>query len=440
MEESRFLLYSGYGNRQTVLTKVKNYVQEFNLGIEIPLVKFETGRSKEFYFGVALQTHGNNKILESSNIRNMHSYIGSIPIKNNQSHDGLFAREEVKKLLAGNVEWEGFNAKIHYEIQKAFYDPTIIQDEYVNNNGYNENCTDQNETYFRFYKYLSSRRQGSYNEFIRLVKLFFKEPYNKPWPVMRKLLLLGLIEIDSYQNKYWYVTPFSLTQCNSQPERAYISGQFLPQQIDAISNLENCKLTMENNQNTLSTYILSTEHEDVLSEICEKLSIQLIRNSANKLLELLPTVDHLNLYLYENDHINEIEYSIFTLDDKPCTTSNIENGVYIVKHQSTQDYDETALKLNGKWFSGSYYDVMFFDKINNTKELPSCIYIEDEASLLIPGFLRPPFLFEKALIQCSGSIPTIEQFTNANYLKYHGVSHDFVDMLSTKTMLDIKRS
>ncbi|THE11889.1 hypothetical protein E1I69_13485 [Bacillus timonensis] len=294
-----------------------------------------------------------------------------------------------------------------------------------------------------FFEYLTIRKEGNWESFLKGVKWCFGSQNIglTSYKVRQKLSQLGFVEFirDGDSNKYfWNVIPMSIAVMPSNDPLVYLTGGRTRESIDQLKNLTEGKIKLLqaiplSQYEPLSIYLLGSTVES-LKEFFNTLSINFnwgLDYFSYDLLRCLPTL---------NDYIsNAREYP----EPRGTNTYWVVKGWDLFSHSWIKDKD-SPLKIYANSFG--QYICLYKTSNNKTIKLERAIgklYLAQQQrqrslqyknyELKVKQGYELPELYERVLTSCVGQCP----IESNGYRVYRNVPHEVALSLAYKLGIEI---
>lgn len=443
MPNWKFLVVRSFGGsqqRRLLCSNIKNRVEQLGLSTVLPLVKYEVGRGREYYLGIAFDECNLNAVEDARNVL----VASGIPTANNPQSPVIDA-EQVGSLLSGNLECESFTIPISYERDP---DPEIISSTQLLSladisemQPLDKEDSDIDHLDKLLY-WCSSTGTGDLGHLQTACQLLgISTEWGGAWSVIRRFVLLGHLEFEMSNTLHWGIVPTVLVK-TATDGMYFLSGQRSPSLVKALRERVNL---VENVQVGGPRQIFV---EGLGGDTC--ITLKPSRRIANlgcvsmRLSSLLPTVEQ---WAKEIPSWGEKDFSRYQIEryraesDDFCiveTFAQFQKGLYRFKLENKNRKLETLAYFDEKsanWICGDFYGLRFLARHN----LRACrvFYLSTERELLIPLADRWPMPYERALVLASGKLPRrLRVESGIPLLAYSGISSELATKLCN--LLDLK--
>lgn len=412
----KYLFFQSVGDRRQRAIAIKNAVKSLELGMLIPMVKFETGRERQFYIGLAVQVgdHSVKGLSAEDNTRvNELARMAGLPRPLNPQQ--LCSAKEVRdSFLRGEIEWETFNESIRFEISS---EPS---DDLLSEQIADEPASLTSIDYDHLLWWASAMGEGSYGllkQVIAQLPSFNEVP---PWQATRKLVLLGHLEVseEGHGKLRWGTTQttFVLPEVGD----AFLLGRRTPWLVSRIKEAIGA-VNVFGQDGGPSRVAASLASVEASTEALGRLSVRIVKNPGFEWVAMLPDPMEFEASLSSDPDISEGRYSFNKWNGRGFNGAGAfpsGKGLYEVQRLTGSDSSTTRRAFfNGdRWVVGGYYDLRWL-AMKAGEEQPRA-YLSEGGDLLVPEVGRFPLAYERALVLCSGVLPGIVKDGDSTFLRY----------------------
>lgn len=426
MSSWQYVVFRTTGKRDAVLRRIKQWVRATNLSKVVPMVKFEPGRGKEFYLGVAIEFGESGReallqqVLECLSHANLTNPIGD------PGSPRLFDPKDVQRFLVQGVKWESFNEPITFE-------PWIEQpQDWVDDIQPRRDDLDPRRL-DELVWWSSAKGRGTYAAFQdTALALGLVEMQQSTWQIARRLQLLGHLEIRDRLD--WLVVPTCLVQTDTNPNRYFLSGAMVPS-LTSTGALAG-DLTVEHPRNSPSRWYL-----DGNGEPSAKSGVKVVRNAAANYADALASGGEWAAALEGDPDISAHNYLFDRIDIGAGTSERVDfnnqPGLYRVTRDAPNSRERVRLFDGERWVAGAYYDLQFLACKQASR--PIAAHYGSDGIVTVPTVTRWPLAFEKALVLASGCLGEEGQLaTGAHVLRYRGCSRALTRKICDRLGVELK--
>jgi len=433
MPSWKFLIarhYAGSLQRKIVCATIRTNVEQHGLASVLPLVKFETGKSKEYYLGIAFDENIPNAVEDARRVL-LESSIKNIILEPQQP-------EAIKSLLRGTIDCASFTIPISYEKENEpeTINPSQILSlaDTIEMQSFEKNMPEI-EFLDKLLYWCSSTGQGDLRGIQNACELLgICTEWGGTWSVLRRFVLLGHLEFKTLNTIRWGVVPSVLIK-TSENGAYFLSGQRSPSMMTALQKQLDVK---ENPQmEGPKQLIVEGVKEDVDIILTTSQKIVNLGCVSERLSKLLPKLElwaksipawdekdferyQIELYFPQNDEFVTVE-----------SMSQPEKGLYRFSIEHNKRKLETLAYFDDKniiWKCGDFYGLRFLARQN--VGICNAVYNEKNNELVIADKNRWPMPYERALVLASGMLPRRLKTENGlSVLAYAGVSRELAKRL-----------
>ena len=228
MPEWKFLVVRHFGGkhqRQELCARIKSEVEDENLSHLLPLVKYEPSRGLEYYLGLAFDASDWEAEDEA---RRILVALG-ISAAGNPQQSFTIAAHQVQTLLRGSLEFESFTVPIRYERVAAPEMPSTAELLARDDSDQGEIDSLEAEKYARLLYWCSAIGAGGLDRVKEACALLgIETEWGGAWSVLRRLALLGHLEIGGGSSVRWSMLPPILVTPAIDAGERFLIGQRSP--------------------------------------------------------------------------------------------------------------------------------------------------------------------------------------------------------------------
>lgn len=398
--------YGGWRQRQELCGRIRDMVEDEGLSHLLPLVKYEPGKQLEYYLGLALDASDWEAEDEARRIL----VSAGLNAAGNPQQSFTVNADQVQKLLRGSLEFESFTVPIRYERIAAPEMPSTAELLSQADSDDGEIDSLEAEKYARLMYWCSAIGAGGLDRIKEACGLLgIETEWGGAWSVLRRLALLGHLEISDGPSMRWSMLPLMLVTPAIDVGERFLIGQRSPA-------LRSCLLA---DGSLYERYQVAAPARWVIlsggaNPECYQSPVPREAGClAQRLSELLPGRD---AWLRQLPSWEERDFARYAVDlYDPGTDAfgpvqfrltAIQGGLY----RFTLDIAGrvmTTLALYdcdaNRWVAGDYYGLRFLAR----SAIGACRvhHDEDTATLIAPVADRWPMPYERALVLASGRLP-----------------------------------
>ena len=251
---------------------------------------------------------------------------------------------------------------------------------------------------------------GSWNAFRRLIDHSDEERY-KPHEALRTLRALGYLDVEVDQRsaapRRWSLSPPALLALPAR-KSAIVTGRRTPELIERLSaaaSAEAADMVQSAADGRPSRILVDAEHSGVLQNIANAAGIPLIFDLPRRILERMPTIHEILLAQSELFVPDECTFRRFDRASNSWRRTDALDGRLAGGYQIRfpTGKQRNAVWTDGVWRETGSATAKYAGAAAVGEHIMS--YDEERQELTCLLGARPPGLFERALILCSGELP-----------------------------------
>jgi len=412
----KYLLFRGYGNRLHRRNEIRHIIRNLHLGMEVESLKFEGGQGNLFYFGIGINVENPLDRQPSVTVRRLIDAIGQQPIPNRNLF--FFDSNEITRgFLRDNYEYDSFLEPIRFIPGVPFNDNGF--------DGYDLADTDMNGlddslAMNRLLWWCSAKGEGSIQIFNEVADLLC--PDSNAGSIMRKLRLLGYVELDQ-DGRRWWVVPTTIV--HTTDAGSYLAGKVAPAMFCSLPEYA----TSTTNGGPMRIGV------DAWGESC---GIPVVSDPALTMADLLPEADTWRSGLRGEPDIEPHRYTLRLYDG--CTFNEYAEydpvpGFYEVQRREGIQRTKRVVFDGQRWFSGAFYDLRWLAK--KIAGANMMVRLDEHGTLFVPEAERWPLLYEHPLVLASGTLPVAGTIGKQRALAYTSVGTEVAKVLTGKLGIEL---
>lgn len=442
MPNWKFLVARHFGGgqqRRLTCASIKQLVEERGLAHVLPLVKYEVGRGREYYIGVAVDAQdraGDDSVTETAR-QILHN--AGIHSATNPQMSWILEPDAVQGLLRGNLECESFTIPIAYESAEDLRVPAVGQllaelerDELHSS----EPSREDTERQLRMLHWCSAVGSGDLARLQQVCRLLnITTEWGGAWSVLRRFVLLGHLEFDGGAALRWGAVPPTIVQTMLDEECGFLVGQRSPKIVDALRE----HFTIEELAQAGGPSRLLLRGGNISADIDAMPGIRVacVGRAAQRLGKLLPNLTEWKTRLPTWD---EQDFGRFGVERYVPEADEIHTCAFSEASASglfrfTLEQPGRALttvayrhEIGGRWICGDYYGLRFLAR--SSRGLCRAAYRSEQRQLVIPMADRWPMPYERALVLAGGLLPQRMMTEGGrSLLVYDAVPRDFAEAM-----------
>jgi hypothetical protein len=409
MPEWNFLVVRHFGGRrqrQELCARIKSEVEDENLSHLLPLVKYEPSRGLEYYLGLAYDASDWDAEDEARHIL----VAAGIGAAANPQQSYTIAAHQVQTLLRGSLEFESFTVPIHYERVTASEMPSTAELLARDDSDDDEIDSLEAEKYARLLYWCSAIGAGGLDRVKEACTLLgIDTEWGGAWSVLRRLALLGHLDISDGQSVRWGVLPPMLVTPALDVGERFLIGQRSPALRSSL--LADSSLYERYQPAAPARWVIlrgganlecygGTEPRDAG---CLAGRLSELLPDRDEWLRQLPSWEERDFARYFVELYNPAEDAFGPVQFR---LNALEGGLYRFTLERA-GRPMTTLALYdcdaNRWVAGDYYGLRFLAR----SAVGACRAFHDEeaATLVLPVADRWPMPYERALVLASGRLP-----------------------------------
>jgi hypothetical protein len=450
MRKWQFLVVKQFGGvhqRQQTCARIKQRVEQHGLSDILPLVKYERGRQKEYYLGIAIDRTTAGQDADAAEEIARHVLVDAgIAVAKNPQFSYLVEAEDVQRLLTGTLECDSFTLPIAYDYEEDTEAPSaerlVAEVDGTDLLG-GEPSSAETQKFSRLLQWCSAAGSGELARMRQVCKgLGFSSEWGGSWSILRRFALLGHLEFAA-DSLRWSTIPPTLVTPVADSDCRILVGQRTP---NLISFLRNTFVVDECPQIDGPSRIVVRGVSGDLSYKPGR-PIMDLGCVAEHLANLLPAIDDWTLLLPTWDEQDfrrfEVEryepqfdrfYEVSTID------ARYKAGLHRFKLEQPRIvtlalFDDRA----GRWICGDYYGLRFLAR----SRMDKCrvVFRGETGQLIIPATDRWPMPYERTLVLAGGALPLhVHTEQGDSVLVYQGVTNSLAERLASLLGLELEVS
>jgi hypothetical protein len=443
----RFLVVPHIGRsrqRRDACSRIKALVEKEGLATALPMVKYESGNSGQYYLGLAVVCDDRSAPDIESTARRILVSAGISGAQNRQTWPLLdpSTNEQVDHFLRGSLECESFTTPLAYEAPGTSEPPTaddLLDELDLGDLPSAEPKATETEKYCRLLYWCSavgSGQLGRLEEACHLLGIV-----DSPWSVLRRLVLLGHLEFDANRGFRWAVIPPTLV-ATADGKHEVLVGQRSPALIKTLNR------DLDGSAQVGAPPRLRTAPIADALAYGAGAQIQAVGCVSRRLSEHLPGIKEWRLCLPSWDESDLARYQIQRYDphsdrlrDIAPITGQPSAGLYRFSCDEGPRPIMTDAFFDderGHWVCGDYYGLRVLARSRSTTLRAR--YSPDALKLALPMADRWPMPYERALVLASGALPRRIQSepSSTSWWVYEGITAELAARMSTLLGIELE--
>ncbi len=430
MSLTKYLLFLCVGNRMNIAARVKDTVRRSNLAMLVPMIKFENGRDRQFYLGLALQLEDPSakdapaailQLCQEAGLGRPVGQVGSRLVDASQIN---------AHFMSGSIAWQAFNDSIRFENSPTQLPEDLGLLETVDGNELGA------DTWDKLLWWCSAQGEASFQLFRTTASLLAASDHVKPWPLMRRLLIQGHIEVEGtrWSDRWCANAPSFICPTNG---RAFLIGRRTPRYLAQVEDI----VPLDQRSLPSAPALITADPRAVLAKrgSLESIGLSVATSPSEAWARESPTWQEFFASLERDPDVREHSESFRAWNGTtfvPASPSESGVGLYEIESQRGPDV-RTRLFDGNAWLAGAFYDLKWVLSRMVRKDMNAMLTLD--GTLLVPEAERWPLLYERAVVLGSGRLPQRLQDGSERYLGYPGVAPGAVSMLCEKLGIKLKK-
>lgn len=439
--------FGGPDQRRQTCTRIKQQVEQQGLPKVLPLVKYELGRQREYYLGIAVDKDAEIHGSDAEEVARRLLVNAGVGAAANPQSSFFVEAEKVQRLLSGTVGCESFTFPMAYEAGgEAEAPPTdrLLAELDLGELRHAEPSTAESEQYSRLLYWCSAAGSGELGRIRQACQtLGIVSEWGGAWSVLRRLVLLGHLEFDGGGSFRWSIIPPTLVTPAEDGGYKILTGQRTPAIVQDLSN--RFQVEERPQANGPPRLLVHGAGDDIFYRPGRR--VQDVGSVSRQMIELLPTIEEWVLRLPTWD---ERDFGRFTIEryepltdefhQVPGIPGQPQSGFYRFTFENRGQRMVTVAFFDNyadRWTCGDYYGLRFMARTRS--RLCLAIYHADAHQLLIPAIDRWPMPYERTLVLASGSLPQKPE-SGPFILVYEGITPELAERMCTLLGLEMEGS
>uniref|UniRef100_A4SC90 Uncharacterized protein n=1 Tax=Chlorobium phaeovibrioides (strain DSM 265 / 1930) TaxID=290318 RepID=A4SC90_CHLPM len=422
-----YLLFRARHNRFRLRDNIRSAIYHAGLSRQVECLKFEGGKSREYYLGIGVNLDDLDQNTLSKKLEDFLTLIDQmgyklIPLRD-MGGSCFFSEIQISGgFLKENFEYDSFLEPIRFEPIAAAPEAGLSADDVLESESDATVCDEASMD--RLLWWMSAKGESSMQVFRGAVSILFLDDgaiQGGAWAIMRKLILLGHVEVD--EDGRWGMVPTTMVRTASAG--AFLAGKVTPRVISLLDAHE--KSLTNGGPSRIG-----------LSADADMDGSAVIDDPASAIAGVLPDFRTWLDGLRGEPDIEPHRYSLKLYDGR-CFNDyhedSVRSGFYEVERHEGTIRPKRVLFDGRRWMGGAYYDLRWAAKKIGGSNME--IWIDADGALLIPEAERWPMLYERPLVLSSGKLPELKRVGSHMVLAYDAVGKDVALMLAGKLGLKL---
>lgn len=449
MPKWQFLIVKHFGGtlqRQQTCSRIKQQVEQQGLSDILPLVKYERGRQKEYYLGIAIDGNAAATGRDAADFARHVLVDAGVSIARNPQFSFVVEADEVQRLLTGTLECDSFTIPIIFDIAGSADGPSADQlftEVDAADLARAEPSAHDTQRYSRLLEWCSAVGSGELARIQQTCQaLGFSSDWGGAWSILRRLVLLGHLEIAGSSLRWSVIPPTSIAP-DDDSDCAVLVGQRTPEMINFLRSGVSIE---EQPQIDGPPRIVIREPR---GDIFYRPGRRVVETgcAARELSNLLP---HVNAWVARLPTWDEQEFSRFDIEryepqfDQFHEVPRIDDRCKSCLYRFTFRQQRIVTlgffdDRDNRWICGDYYGLRFLARLRHSR--CRAAFRSHTNQLVIPLSDRWPLPYERALVLASGALPQrIRTEQGDTVLSYQGITRRLAEKLSILLDLELEAS
>lgn len=424
----KYLLFRTKGDRSKLRDNIESAIYHVGLSRRLESLKFEGGKSKEFYLGIGVNLEDLEQKRLSYLLEDFLKEIDLMGYRLIPMRDmgGSYFFDEKKisgDFLKENFEYDTFLDPIRFEPITEAPEIDLSGEDLLESEG--NAVFGDSASMDRLLWWMSAKGETSMQAFRDAISLLFPNnaiTYAGPWGIMRKLILLGYVEIDD--DGRWGMVP--TTAVRTVAAGFFLTGKITPRVVRLLDGHK------ESSSNGGPTRI-GFASAPMLT------GVAVIDEPASAIANVLPDFGAWLDGLRGEPDIEPHWYKMKLYDGRRFNDYRdgaIRPGFYEVERLEGGARPRRVLFDGHRWIGGGYYDLRWSAKKIGGSAMEVCL--DSEGRLFIPEADRWPMLYERPLVLSSGKLPEMKNIGGQSVLAYEFVGKGLALDLTAKLGIKMK--
>jgi hypothetical protein len=443
----QFLIVKHFGGplqRQQTCARIKQLVEQRGLSDILPLVKYERGKQKEYYLGIAIDGNSVSVGRDAADCARNVLFDAGVHLAKKPQFSSVVEADEVQRLLSGTLEFDSFTIPIPFDIATSADGPSVDQ-LFAEVDSADTLRTEPNPNdslkHSRLLEWCSAVGSGELGRILQACQsLSFSSDWGGAWSVLRRLVLLGHLEFAGSSLRWSVIPPTVITPIDDS-DYVILVGQRTPAMISFLQS----RFSIEEQPQTDGPprIVIREARGDVFYRPghcafeagCVAKELSNLLPNLNEWVSRLPTWDEhdfgrfdIERYEPQFDQFHEVS----RIDES--STSCLYRFTFRQRRIVTLGlFDDRA----GRWICGDYYGLRFLARLRHSK--CKAALRSHTNQLIVPLTDRWPLPYERALVLASGALPQrIKTDQGDTILSYQGITRPLAEKLSSLLELELE--
>lgn len=406
------------GRPDTVAQQVATMVRQHDLGRVLPLLRFERRARGQFYLFLGIESESPGRLPPELEVLHQYPILRGLLRRGGDDDVLPFTLDEIQKMVSGEVSVQDYARRLARVIltPPVFAEPFPPDDPAADEAAMDERLL-RSTQYDRLLAWLSAAGNGSLTVAQRACQALGLDPDGaQTGRILRRLRLLGHVE-GSGDGRRWSIAPSVLTRVPGPAGSAtyVLCGGRDGALIGALRRVAAVSQEPQPHGDAPARVVVSFEPGDDMAVLLQGAgagAVPRVDDASGRLASVLPPIDRWPDLLervgaLQPERYDTLRYTAGGFIESPVAGSGLYElytregrGSHSIRPDYRLYYDAPA----GRWLAGDWYGLRFLAHIADGRLGPA-YYDILSARFALPEEWRPPELYERALVLCSGRLP-----------------------------------
>jgi hypothetical protein len=409
MSDWRYVLKQAPGGnraaRLNVINRIIGMIRAMRRTLELPIIRYNARLpGQTFYLGLAVRDENCTNETVPDYVEQLFERLG---MRLNQYERGMWPQraDEIESFLQGVSEYGDLTTPLRFEpggltlVQRSLSDTDEIA------------VLENPAAYDRLLWWCSSKGRGSVTQLSEVAdKLGLNEKEGSIWSIIKKLALLGHLDVFQKRDRdwVWQIAPLTIVESDTD-QGAFLCGAQSGLLRQLVIEKFGAKVASTNGGPSLVSLSI-----DCLSELKSAIGYEPRRaaGAAARWAELLPTIDDWQANLVADPDIatqpHQYSFEHYSGNGFHPVSGQVNSaGFYRVRRNGEQFRSKHVFRnAEGRWLNGDFASLRFLSLSLNGQTPQARVFAD--GTLVAPCGQRWPTLYERALVLASGKLPSIQ--------------------------------
>lgn len=424
------------GTPDSEAKQVAKLVEQNNLGRALPLIRIEKRPRKGFYMFLAIESETPGELPPELLRIQEHPVFKELMREDGRIHP--FRLEEAERWMSGEIDVQNYARRLTVHIP----DPPAPVDPFAEpeHSGDEDGClAERSQCWDRLLLWSSATGRGGLSAFRSATHaLGLDADGSQTGSILRRLQLLGHLQ-RSADGQHWSTAPLVLTKTLGPDEQPgyVLCGERDGKILNALERIAPVIKTPQPRGDGPARVFLACD-DGCLPEALPLPAGRLVQRAeaGKRLSEVLPCLQGWKKTLASLPGVHPEMFDIRRFDGRDFVPATVVcSGFYEFWPRESAARPRQRLYYDadcGRWLSGEWYGLRYLAQLESGLRCEAQYHFS-QSCLLLPAAWRPPELYERALVLCSGRLPRYEN----GWLLYDGVPADVANLLAAKLRIDL---